>query len=64
MPIPATLRPALRRLAGRPSAVTLRRLWRALNPEERERAIRLALDGGADRHFRAMLIQEVAALRR
>jgi hypothetical protein len=41
---PTTLRPALAALAAAPSSTTVRRLWKALTPEERGQAISAALD--------------------
>ena len=43
MPSTPTLRPALAALAAAPTATTIRKLWRALTPEERAQGITAAL---------------------
>jgi hypothetical protein len=43
MPI-ASLRPALAALAAAPTSTTIRRLWKAITPEERAQGITAALD--------------------
>jgi hypothetical protein len=43
MPLPTPLRPALAALAAAPTTTTIRKLWKALTPEERAQAITAAL---------------------
>lgn len=53
-------RDSLRKLAATPSSVSVRRLWRALTPEERTDALAAAFAGNSGQNLRATIVREVA----